>query len=166
MRFSSPLWQPKWLAGEGRLDGAGKKQKISVYFFSFWLKVSFWPLFSPNSFTKMKKLTLFYGVEPKNNQTKKKQKLEANHTIIRHLIVGFSSPYPWTLFPPNSNRHAPRRGGERILKTNKQRIDLLRRITEVLITSDPSPPLSKSAPLVSLIFYPINASTFIGPRRF
>ena len=84
-----------------------------------------------------------------------------------HLIVSFSSPYFSACLFPNSNRqthkNTARMGGERILKTNKQRIDLLRRITEVLITSDPSPLLSKSAALISLVLYSINVSTLIIP---
>lgn len=68
------------------------------------------------------------------------------------LISSFLSP-PTLITPTETHTyiHTPRLGGERILKTNKQRIDLLRRIAEVLITSDPSPPPSKNA--ASLLTY-------------
>ena len=48
--------------------------------------------------------------------------------------------------------HAPGLGAQRILKTNKQRIDWLRGITALLITSDLSPLLSKCAPP---LFFPL-----------
>lgn len=88
----------------------------------------------------------------------------ANHTVTCHLIVSLSSPHS-SAAPPNKHtyKYTPGIGGERILKTNKQRIDLLRRITEVLITSDPSPLLSKSAPLLSLVRCSIYVSALSTP---
>lgn len=65
------------------------------------------------------------------------------------LIRPILGPPPSELW--RKHTHSPRLGGGRILKTNKQRIDLLRRIAEVLITSDPSPLLSESASHSSLI---------------
>lgn len=88
---------------------------------------------------------------------------KAIHTLTCHLIVSLSSPHSSALLPTPTNTHSHWLGGERILKTNKQRIDLLRRITEVLITSDPSPLLSKSAPLSSLVVSSIYMSTLIPP---
>lgn len=72
----------------------------------------------------------------------------SDHTLEAHQIVSLSSARSSVPHPRNSDKNTrllPRLGGGRILKTNKQRIDLLRRIAEVLITSDPSPPLSESA---------------------
>lgn len=104
---------------------------------------------------------------PKKEKSKTQNvrcKKSNTHTLKTHLIVSLSSPHFSVPHPHNSNRntHTPRLGGERILKTNKQRIDLLRRIAEVLITSDPSPLLSKNAPLSSLILSSIYVSTLIS----
>lgn len=79
---------------------------------------------------------------------------KSDHTLEAHQIVSPSSARSSVPHLQNSdeNTHTPPRlGGGRILKTNKQRIDLLRRIAEVLITSDPSPLLSESASHSSLI---------------
>lgn len=73
---------------------------------------------------------------------------KSDHTLEAHQIVSLSSARSSVPHPRNSDKNThllPRLGGGRILKTNKQRIDLLRRIAEVLITSDPSPLLSESA---------------------
>lgn len=73
---------------------------------------------------------------------------KSDHTLEAHQIASLSSAPSSVPHPRNSDTNRqllPRLGGGRILKTNKQRIDLLRRIAEVLITSDPSPLLSESA---------------------
>lgn len=73
---------------------------------------------------------------------------KTDHKLEAHQIVSLSSARSPVPRPHNSDKNThllPRLGGGRILKTNKQRIDLLRRIAEVLITSDPSPLLSESA---------------------
>lgn len=78
---------------------------------------------------------------------------KSDDTLEAHQIA--SPPFARSSAPHLQNSeektHTPRLGGGRILKTNKQRIDLLRRIAEVLITSDPSPLLSESASHSSLI---------------
>lgn len=73
---------------------------------------------------------------------------KSDHRVEAHQIVSRSSARSSVPRPRNSDKNThllPRLGGGRILKTNKQRIDLLRRIAEVLITSDPWPLLSESA---------------------
>lgn len=85
---------------------------------------------------------------------------KSDHTLEAHQIVSLSSTRSSVPHPRKSDKNTqllPRLGGRRILKTNKQRIDLLRRIAEVLITSDPSPLLSenasRSSPSPSLIYH-------------